>query len=128
MDRLRILQLCKLAHSKPGLMPWVVMQSKYLRSSCCSGMEYHWPSDYPRCSAPLGRNYPYIGCGLCTNKLEHLEEIGQETTFGGIKEGSPFPANGTFGHLGARIGPQLGFKPQWTCYQHYQRSYIWLRV
>ena len=62
---------------------------------------YHWPNDNPGCPASLGRNASYIGCG---------------TTFGGIKEKAPFPADGAFG---ARIGPLLGSKPQWTCYQHY---------
>ena len=38
---------------------------EYLRSSCCSGMEYHWPNNYPGCLSLLGMNTPYIGFGLC---------------------------------------------------------------
>ena len=83
-------------------MPWVVMPcpkpqvpAKFLLVS----MEYHWPSDYPGCPALLGGDTPYIGFGLCTTLLELLQEIGQGTTFGDTKEGSPFSPDSVFGHL-----------------------------
>ena len=83
-----------------SLMPQVVMlHPEYVRSSCYSGMKYHWPGGYPGCPALLGGNIPYIGCGPSTTKLGLLQEIGQGTTFGGIKGGLPFPINSTIGYL-----------------------------
>ena len=44
----------------------------------------------------VGGPSPYIGCGLSTNKLGLLQELGQRTTFVDMKGCLPFPVNSAF--------------------------------